>query len=384
MADSGDTAWMLAATLLMIGTTLPGLVLRMAGESAEAIRDAAARALAGIALLSIGWTAIGYSLAFSDGTQLLGGADMAWLANLAELRVDTTIPESSFVLYQLAVALTAATLIISPMINRARFGWGVALAALWTLCVYVPVAHWLWGSGWLSALSAHDFAGGVVVNVSAGASALVIALMLKSAPIEATTESSADSPSGLIGGGLIWVGWLAAAGGAALTASDDASAAIINVLMSAAASALVWALLAQLRDKIVAAESKMSGALAGLAAAVASAGYIGPAGATALGAIASGAAFTVKALLGIKLRQGDRAAVILWGVSAGIGALLFPVFVPILGGPGFEPGVTLAGQILAQAIAAGAVATWSAIVTLIMGLGITLIVPMQTNVAESA
>lgn len=379
VADSGDTAWILSVSLLMVITLLPGALLRFAGWSMPVLIDAAGRAMAAIGLVSLGWVANGYSLAFSDGTPILGGIDNLWLANLAELRVDTTIPESSFTFYQLGLALLAVMLVVVQAVDRARFAWSLTLAALWGLCVYVPVAHWLWGNGWLSNLGAHDFAGGIVVNVATAAAALVIRLMIKPNNAAEPPENTTVASTGLFGGALIWVGWLAVIGGAALTASDDASAAIINAQVSAAASALVWGLLAQLHDKAATVRSMMDGALAGLGAAAASAAYIGPAGAAALGGLAGAIGFLSATLSAGATGRNQSDVISVIGVPAIVGAVLFPLFVPIIGGPGFEQGVTLAGQIGAQATAVGAVVGWSALVTLVMGLGITLIIPMRAT-----
>lgn len=387
VADSGDTAWVMLSALLMLIMAIPGLALFFSGQvAAKHIYATVTQALAITAAISLVWIAIGYSLAFGEGTTLLGGTDNAFLASLAELRADTTVPESSFALYQMVSAILAAVLLIGAAADRARFGWMLSFAVLWSLCVYVPVAHWLGGNGWLAALGAHDFAGGLVVNVAAGVSALVIALMIK--PRNASEQNATpDRGAALtfLGGGLIWTGWLAFIGGAALSASDDASAAIINAHISACAAALVWALIERVRNGVVSATGLMRGAVAGLAAASASAGYIGPMGAMILGAIAGLASVLTVALIKTQAAIDDGTSVFaVFGVSGIVGALLFPIFVPILGGPGFEQGVTMTNQMLAQGIAVGVVAIWSVVVTLVMGLGITLVIPMRLTPAEEA
>lgn len=387
VADSGDTAWLMVAALLTLIMAIPGIALFFSGQVAtKHVHATLTQALAIAAAVSLAWVAIGYSLAFGEGTTLLGSTDNAFLANLAELRTDTTVPESSFALYQMMPAIIAALLLIGAAADRVRFGWLLSFAVLWALCVYMPVAHWLLGNGWLAALGAHDFAGGIVVDVAAGVSALVIALMV--GPRRALEPGAAPiggSALTILGGGLIWVGWLAFIGGAALSASDDASAAIINAHVSACAAALVWALIERLRGGTASVTGLIRGAIAGLAAASASAGYIGPMGALVLGAIAGVASALTVALIKTQAAIDDGASVFaVFGISGIVGALLFPIFVPNLGGPGFEQGVTMTNQLLAQGIAIGAVAVWAIVVTLVMGLGITLVIPMRLTPAEEA
>jgi len=387
VADSGDTAWVMLGALLMLVMAIPGLALFFSGQTAARhVHATVTQALAITAAVSLAWIAIGYSLAFGEGTPLLGGTDNAFLASLAELRTDTTVPESSFALYQMVPAIIAAVLLIGAAADRVRFGWMLSFAVLWSLCVYMPVAHWLWGNGWLASLGAHDFAGGIVVDVAAGVSALVIALMIK--PRRDSDQGGTPARGAILtvlGGGLIWVGWLAYIGGAALSASDDASAAIINAHVSGCAAALVWALIERLRTGTTSATGLMRGAISGLAAASASAGYIGPMGAIILGSVAGLASVLTVALIKSQPSIDDGASVFaVFGVSGIVGALLFPIFVPILGGPGFEQGVTMTNQLLAQGIAVGAVAIWAVVVTLVMGLGITLVIPMRVTEAEEA
>ncbi len=387
LADSGDTAWVMLATLLMLIMTIPGLLLFFAGQTAtKHVLALATQIFAVVAAVSLLWIAIGYSLALGEATTLLGGLDNAFLANLAELRVDTTIPESGYAFYQMVLAVFAALLLIGAAADRARFGWMLALALLWSLCVYVPIAHWFWGNGWLADLGAHDYAGGVVVDAAAGVSALMIALMIKPRLGFGQALDGPHSPVLMLAGvGLLWVGTLASIGGAALTASDDAASAMINTHLSACAAALVWAAIAQLRTGKTSAVDLVRGAISGLVAAAAAAGYIGPIGAIVLGAIVGAASALSVPLMKRQFGIDDGANVFaIFGVAGLVGAVLFPIFVPILGGPGFEQGVTMTNQLLAQAIAVGAVVLWSAIVTLILGLGITLVIPMRVSEAEKA
>ncbi len=387
LADSGDTAWMLATSLIALIMIIPGLVLFYGGQvRAKNSMSVVVQCLATTAIVSLLWVIAGYSLAFADGTAYLGGFDSIFLTNLAEIRVDTTVPESSFVLYQLIFAVLAPVLIIGSFVERARFGWALAFSALWSLCVYVPVTHWLWGGGWLTEFGAHDFAGGLVVNTSVGVSALVVALMLgKRNGFGDAFIAPHSSVSIVAGAGLLWLGWLGLAGGSALAAGDDASTAIINTHVAACAAALVWALIERLRLGKASSIGLAKGALAGLAMISSAAGYVGPGGAMALGGLAGLLGIAALHLIKERFAIDDALDVFaVQGVGGIAGALLFPVFVPILGGPGFEEGAGLFRQLGAQGIAVGAVTAWSLGVTLIIGLGLTLVLPMRVSEAQEA
>jgi Amt family ammonium transporter len=184
----------------------------------------------------------------------------------------------------------------------------------------------------------------------------------------------------MIGAGLLWVGWYGFSGGSALAAGDDAAAAILNTHIAACAAALVWALVERMRLGKASSIGMVSGAVAGLATITPAAGYVGPGGAMALGALAGFVCCVAIQLVKTRLAIDDSLNVFaVHGIGGMLGSLAFPIFVPILGGPGFDEGVTLAGQIGVQAIAVGSVAIWSVVITVILGLGITLVLPMRVS-----
>ncbi len=382
LADSGDTAWLLSAAVLVLLMIFPGLVLLYGGQvRAKNALSVAVHAFVIVAAVSLLWVICGYSLAFSEGTAWLGGLDNVGLANLAEIRSETTVPDSSFVLFQMMLACLAPALIIGAYAERARFGWLLCFSVLWSLCVYVPVAHSLWGGGWLASIGAHDYAGGLVIMTAAGVSALVVAVLLNARTgIADVATPPLNAAFALVGAGLLWIGWLGLSGGAALGAGDDASTAMINAHVAASAGALTWAAIERIRIGKATGIGAASGAVVGLASISAAAGYIGPLGAIVLGALAALVGYTVSVLVKKRFAIDDALNVFAtFGIGGIMGAVLFPLFVPVLGGPGFDEGATLGGQLSAQATAVGAVALWSAIVTTIIGVGITLILPMRLS-----
>lgn len=369
VADSGDSAWLLTCTVLVLVAALPGVALLLGG-----VRSRASQAGA-LAIGVLVFAAIGYSLAFSDGSPVLGGAGNAMLNNLSDLRIDTTVPESAYVLFQLAAAALALSLLVVPLVPRARPGWLLAFSALWLLVVYVPVAHWLWGGGWLAALGALDFAGGIVLQATTGIAGLVVALLLRAS---VSVDEPHAPPVRGIGAALSLIGWFGLVGGSALGAGDDAAAAMIDVVMAGATGIVVT--LAVARGRADTAMPLWLGGLAGVAAITASAGFVGPAGAALLGGVgaivAVGAARFVRAV-GI----ADSAATFAIFGSAGlVGALLFPLCVAqVLGGPGFDAGSGFVTQLIAQSVAVLAVTLWTAVATAITALAVSTVVPMRAE-----
>lgn len=373
VADSGDSAWVLAASALVLLAALPGLALLhgrgRTGPAALALFIAAA-------LVSLLFAGIGYSLAFAPGGPLIGDAGNAMLANLAELRGDLTISETLYALFELVVALFAVGILVASLAERARIGWLTAFAALWFLFVYVPVAHWMWGGGWLVDVGAVDQAGGIVVQLSAGVSAFVAALLLGRGN---ESDVAHDSRLAVTGAALVWVGWFGIAGGAALSSSDDAPSAILNAQLAASAAALTGLALERWRSGIVSIYGVIYAAIAGLAAVSAGAGLVGAGGAMALGVIGALGA-SLATLLVQKLRLGGAAsAFVAHGAGAFLGALFFPVFILTqLGGNGFDDGSGLLSLLTAQSVAVLAVTLWSAGLTAVAALMVAMALPMRT------
>ncbi len=386
--DSGDTAWMLGASALVLLVLLPGLALYYGGRAMTS-RGAAAVGLgvfAIVATVSLIWVLIGYSLAFSPtGSPYIGDSYNAMLTNLGMVRGNTTVPESAFALYHMLIACFAAALAAGAVIDRARLGWLIVFASLWTLIVYAPIAHWMWGGGWLAAQGALDFAGGAVVHIAAGVSALVTALMVGKGEEPTDSAKAIDGFSGfravplLAGAAMLWVGWSGLTGGSELAASDDATFAIITTHVAACAAVLVTALLEKLFKGEVTASGIAAGALAGLVTATAGAGYIGLGAAMLSGAIGAAACYFAASAVQNRIGRSDVNAIFATSAVGGmIGMVLTPIFLaPALGGTGYDGRMSMASQLVAQAIAIGVIIAWAALGTFLCAFVANLVGQIQ-------
>ena len=385
--DSGDTAWVLAASALVALIALPGLLLYVAGRVQR--RNAASvgvQTMAVVALASLVWVVIGYSLAFAPGDVLIGGTDNIMLNALGTVRDGTTIPETAFAVFELCLALLAPALIVGAVVERVRFGWLLAWTGLWSLLVYAPVAHWLWGDGWLAELGSVDFGGGIVVLETAGVSALVVAMLLgRRAAFADATPPHAPLLS-LAGAAILWVGWFGLVGGAAFSASDDAAAAILAMHVAASAGALAGVVIERLRHGKASAAGIAGGAIAGLAAITPAAGLVGIGAAIIIGGAGATAAFAATRLIRDRFAVDDTLSVFATlGVAAIVGALLLaPFMAPALGGTGYADGVSMLAQIGLQAAAVAVVGLWAGGVSLILALGLALVLPMRVSAEQEA
>ena len=389
VSDTGDTAWMLAASALVLMMTLPGLALLYGGQGrAKNVLSIAMQIGAVACLVSLLWIISGYTLAFGDVTRGWVGNGRAWmLIGLTNVRLGTTLPESTVVLFQMGFALFAAALMIGAWADRARFSWVVLFCGAWSVVVYAPIAHWVWGGGWLaSQFGALDFAGGLVVQTSAGISALVATIIMGNRNGFPDTPAIPHAPLlSMAGAALLWVGWFGLVGGSALAATDDASTAIINTHVAACTAALVWMLIERIGDGKTTSFGWTRGALAGLVVISPAAIYISPGASILFGALASVACFG--ALLQIRKWGIDDAAGVfaINGIGGMLGTLLLGLFVSsALGGIGYAPGMTPLGQLGAQAVGITAVALWSAVMTSILALGIGIIAPMRVKKKREA
>lgn len=381
-SDSGDTAWILAATALVLLMTLPGLALFYGGlVRSRHFLSVLLQCGAIAAIVSLLWVVVGYTLAFGVATNGFIGAGNAWmLIGLGNVREGLAIPESSFVAFQMTFAIITPALMVGAWVERARFGWVVAFCALWSLIVYAPVAHWIWGGGWLAAMGALDFAGGIVVHTTAGVSALVAAMMLGKRKGWPQKLRLPHSPALTVAGaGLLWVGWFGFNGGSTLSAGDDAAAAIINTHVAASVAALVWLLIEKIKVGKPTAVGFATGAIAGLATITPAAGYISPGAAIIIGAIAAPICYYAIALVKNVFAIDDSLDVFaVHGVGGIIGSLLLAIFVSTsFGGVGYAEGFGMVSQLVTQAIAVGVVALWSIIGTLIIGLALSMVLPMR-------
>ena len=388
VANSGDTAWILTASALVLMMTLPGLALFYGGlVRAKNFLSVLVQcgAIAGVA--SILWIAIGYSFAFgSVSNGWIGAGNAALLGDLGNVREGLEIPESSFALFQMTFAVITPALMAGAWVDRARFGWVVGFCALWGLVVYAPAAHWVWGDGWLaSQFGTLDFAGGIVVHTTAGVSALVAAMLLGKRQGFPKTPLLPHSPSlTMAGAALLWVGWFGFNGGSALAANDDAAAAIINTHAAAASAALVWLLIERISLGKPTSVGFATGAIAGLATVTPAAGFIAPWAAILFGAVASLICYGAIKLIKFRMEIDDSLDVFaVHGVGGITGTLLLGVFLsPVLGGTGYAEGMTMVGQLAGQVIGVLAVALWSVIGTVVIALMVSVVIPMRVSEDE--
>jgi len=382
--DSGDTAWILTSSALVLMMTLPGLALFYGGlVRSKNFLSVLIQCGAVACVASVLWIVVGYTLAFGSVSNGWIGAGNAWMLNdIGTLREGTTMPESTFALFQMTFAVITPALMIGAWVDRARFGWVLGFCALWGLVVYAPVAHWIWGGGWMSeAFGTVDFAGGLVVHTTAGVSALVIALLLgrrKGFPEKPLLPHAPGLT--MVGAALLWVGWFGFNGGSAFTATDDASSAIINTHVAASAAALVWLLI----EKFTVGKPTMvgwaTGVIAGLATITPAAGSIGPGAAILLGIMASVVCYGAIQLVKNRMGIDDSLDVFaVHGVGGMLGGLMVAIFMSeSFGGVGYDGG-SMGAQFVNQAISIGIVALWSAIGTAILALMVSMVFPMRAS-----
>jgi Amt family ammonium transporter len=362
--NPADTAWLMTATALVLLMTLPALALFYGGlVQAKNILSVLAQCCAVAALGSVLWFAVGYSLAFSGEGALLGDGAAFFLAHVTRGAVHpgTHIPESVFVMFQMTFAVITPALIIGAYVERIRFAAVLIISALWLLVVYAPVTHWVWGGGWLARAGVMDYAGGIVVHVTAGVSALVIAWVLQPRSEFPHHVRPPHAPwMVMVGASLLWVGWFGFNGGSALSAGADAGMAILATHMSAAAATLAWMAIEWIKFGKPSLVGAVTGTIAGLATVTPASGWIGPAAAVVLGIAASivcyGAVWLVKRVIGV-----DDALDVLGvhGVGGALGTLALP-FVAGLGAGGGVLNHPPAEQFLVQAQGVIVTLLWSA------------------------
>lgn len=384
--DSGATAWVLAASALVLFMTLPGLALFYGGlVRARNLLSVLMHCFVIACVVSLIWMLFGYSLAFDHGGPLIGSLGAAFLRHVRDHLLPNGIPEAAFALFQMTFAIITPALIIGAFTERARFSFVVLFSALWLIVVYVPVAHWVWGGGWLAALGTIDFAGGIVVHTTAGVSALIAALMV--GPRNGFPHHLAPPHSPgmtMAGAGMLWVGWFGFNGGSALAADAAAASAILATHLAAAAAGLAWIVIERLLLGKPTSVGIVTGCVAGLATITPASGYVGPLGATAMGAAGGTLCFFATGLIKNRLRIDDSLDVFaVHGVGGMLGSLLVALFaLPALGGSGFGHDLDGPRQLGAQAIGVGIAVIWSAVWTVIVLKLLALTVGLKLSVDE--
>jgi Amt family ammonium transporter len=370
VADTGDTAWIIAATALVLFMTLPGLALFYAGlVRSKNVLSILMQCFAITGVVSLLWLAVGYSLVFTDGgaaQPFIGSLDKVFLLDVARDAVTGTIPETLFFMFQMTFAIITPALVIGGFAERKRFSAVLGFSVLWLLLVYVPLAHWVWGGGWLAKLGVMDFAGGIVVHVSAGVSALVCALVLgrrRGFPHTAMTPHSL--PFTVTGAGMLWVGWFGFNAGSALAANGSAGMAMLTTHMGASAGALAWMFVEWKKYGKPSMLGVVTGMVAGLGTITPASGFVGPLGAVAIGLTAGVVCFFATQLLKRRLEIDDSLDVSpVHGVGGVVGTLLTGVFAAVsLGGTGFPVQTSIGAQLGVQALGVVAAGAWCALLT---------------------
>ncbi|KOR16534.1 MULTISPECIES: ammonium transporter [Acinetobacter] len=327
--DSGDTAWILISTALVLLMTIPGLALFYGGMVRKKnVLSTMAHSFVAAAIVSLVWVVIGYTLAFSPGNAFVGGLDKIMLSGITTTALSGTIPEILFVIFQMTFAIITVAIISGSVAERMKFGAFVAFITIWVIVVYAPITHWVWGGGWLGSDGALDFAGGTVVHINSGVAGLVAAYMLGKR-IGLGKESMAPHNLALtvIGASLLWVGWFGFNGGSALAANGAAGYALVTTQVAAAAAALSWGLV----EKVVRGKTSLlgllSGAVAGLVVITPAAGFVTVSGALIMGLIGGAVCFWGISGLKRMLKADDSLdAFGLHAVGGIAGAILTAVF----------------------------------------------------------
>jgi Amt family ammonium transporter len=374
--DSGDTAWILVATALVLMMNIPGLALFYCGMVRKKnVLATAVQAFAVAALVTILWFVVGYSLAFTDGgalNKVVGGLSRAFgagmLGSVHELA--KTVPENVFLMYQATFAIITPAIIAGAFAERMKFSAMMWFMALWLLLVYVPVAHWVWGGGFLGAAGVLDFAGGLVVHLNAGMAGLVCALVLgKRQGYGQEYMAPHNLVLTLIGTSLLWVGWFGFNAGSALSSGERAGSAMLNTHISAAVAALVWMAIEWATRGKPSVLGILSGSVAGLGTITPAAGYIEPWAALVIGIAAGAICYWASVILKNKLGYDDSLDVFgVHGIGGILGTILAGVFaVRAINDVNKGQAVGLidgnAGQVLTQLYGVVAVAVFCGIAT---------------------
>ncbi len=381
--DPGSTAWMITATVLVILMTVPGLALFYGGlVRTKNMLSVLMQVFVTFSILSIIWVCVGYSLAFSEGNAIFGGMSKSFLSGITPDSLSGVIPEYVFLSFQLTFAAITPALIVGSFAERIKFSAVLWFMPLWLILVYAPIAHMVWGGGYLGSLGAKDFAGGTVVHINAGIAALVGCLMLgkrigygrEAMPPHSLTMT-------MIGASLLWVGWFGFNVGSELAVDGIAGLVLINTQVATAAAVLGWMFIEWMVKGKPSMLGAASGAVAGLVAITPACGFVGPMGAIILGIIAGVVCFW--AVTGFKSIFGYDDSLDVFGVH-GVGGILGAILTGVfmskdLGGVGYAEGVAMGGQVWTQIIAVLVTVVWSGVVSFILFKIIDMVIGLRVT-----
>jgi len=369
--SSGDTAWMLTSTALVLLMTIPGVALFYAGMvRSKNVLSVMMQCFAITGVMALLWAVYGYSLAFSGDGWFIGGLDKAFLSGVSVASLTGTIPETVFVTFQMTFAIITPALIVGAFAERMKFSAMLVFMILWSTLVYMPVSFWVWGGGWLGAYGILDFAGGTVVHINAGMAALAACMVLGPRRGYPHTQMPPNNLGyTVIGAALLWVGWFGFNAGSELAADGVAGMAMLVTQLAAAAAAISWMFMEWLSHGKPSVLGIASGAVTGLVAITPASGSVGPMGAIVIGIAAGIICFYATTRLKRAMGYDDSLDVFgIHAIGGAVGALLTGVFsAVILGGSGFGDGNdSIAAQVLAQFIGVGATVIYSFVVSFIV------------------
>ena len=382
--SSADTSWLLISTALVLMMT-PALGFFYGGMvRAKNALNTLMMSFSALGFVGLAWAFAGYSVAFGHASAWCGGGDYLFLRGVG-LEANGTIPHVLFFAYQGTFAIITAALISGAIVERMRFGPYIAFITIWSLVVYAPIAHWVWGGGWLGKLGALDFAGGTVVHVNAASAAFVCALVVGARKDYARQAILPQNvPFTLLGAGLLWLGWFGFNAGSALGANKSAALAFVNTMLAPIATLVVWTLLDLTRTKKATAIGAASGIVVGLVAITPAAGFISPMSAIVLGGIAAVPSYFAL-LYRARTRLDDSLDVVAaHGVGGIVGALLTGVLAQKTWNGGAGNGALFGDirQLGVQAIAILATIAYSVVATFVIVKLLSLVTQLRTAPRE--
>ncbi|MEW6225772.1 MAG: ammonium transporter [Chloroflexota bacterium] len=387
--DTGDTAWLLVATALVM-VMLPGLALFYGGlVRRKNVLSTIMHSFFGLALVSVVWVLVGFSLAFGTdvgGLGLIGGLDFVGFMNVGlepSATYGVTIPFVLFAAFQLMFAAITPALITGAFAERKRFAAFVLFTVLWSVVVYSPIAHWVWSvDGWLFKMGALDFAGGTVVHASSGVSALIVALLIGRRAVNGDAMEPHDIPMTVLGAGLLWFGWFGFNAGSSLGANGLAANALLVTNTAAGAATITWVLASYLHKRKVSVAGAACGAVAGLVAITPASGFVTAGGALVIGLLVGGICYSAT-LLRERLRIDDALDVFaVHGVGGTFGAIATGVFATaaINAYPGLIDGNP--GQVVTQVVAVGATIAYAVVATFVIVKLVDLVLGLRVGAHE--
>ena len=370
--DSGDGAWLLTSTALVLFMTIPGLALFYGGlvRSKNAL-SVLMQCFTLTCVTSLLWVFAGYGLAFGNGgawNDYIGGGNVM-LSDVTREAMSGTIPETVFVMFQMTFAIITPALIVGGFAERMKFSAILVFSCLWMFLVYVPVCHWVWGGGWLSQLGLLDFAGGTVVHINAGVAAIVAAVILgKRKGFPESPMPPHNLTMTVTGASMLWVGWFGFNAGSAVAANNDAGMAMLATHISAAAGSLAWMAIEWMKHGKPSVLGIVTGMVAGLGTITPASGFVGPFGALCIGISAGIVCYYSTQYIKRSLRIDDSLDVFpVHGVGGILGTILAAVFVSEkLGGSGYAEGVDMLTQLSIQLVGVAATIVWCGVMTLIV------------------